>query len=106
MSRIVAPHRVFDCRETGHLEGHKIPRRRLLVVLISFLEHRWLLRVRDNDQELPVGAATPMKSPKFAVMSSFVPDIDRTPPTEAHIREYDWILYTDTDFLIKDLIRP
>ena len=30
----------------------------------------------------------------------------RVPHVESRIREYDWILYTDTDFAIKDMMRP
>lgn len=30
----------------------------------------------------------------------------RVPHVESRIREYDWILYTDTDFLINDIMRP
>jgi len=30
----------------------------------------------------------------------------RVPHVNARIRDYDWILYTDTDFLINDIMRP
>jgi len=30
----------------------------------------------------------------------------RVPHVESRIREFDWILYTDTDFLIQDITRP